>query len=503
MRVATAAACREADNYAINELGVPSLVLMERAAWALVEQVKLAAENIEEKQIVVFSGSGNNGGDGIAAAAILLESGIETRVFMVGQRNKMTTDALEMEQRLIKAGGKIEDFNQTEDIIAYCNKCCVIIDAIFGIGLRSAPEGKISDAIKLINRISAPVLSADIASGILADSGYVPGEVVHADVTVSFTAAKVGHLVEPGCEYTGRLIVKDIGVSLLQCENVYAVEEGNIRLPKRPQISHKGTFGGVMIIGGSVGYTGAPVIAAKSAQRGGTGLVFVAVPENIYGIVAVKLDEPMPFPLSCDEKGYVFPKVVEEIKARLNKTNVMLIGPGLGRSEMAEKLVLELFKNTDMPIVLDADGINAFERNINMLDGQGKTLVLTPHDGEFRRLGGDVSKDRLLSARMVAQKHKCVLVLKGHRTICAFPDGEVSINTTGNSGMAKGGSGDALAGLIASFIAQGLDVKTAVPAAVYICGAAADVLSQRLTEYALLPSDIINAIPEIMKKIVV
>ena len=274
----------------------------------------------------------------------------------------------------------------------------------------------------------------------------------------------------------------------------------NISLPKRPQFSHKGTFGKLLIVGGSVGFTGAPVMAAMSAQRGGTGLVYAAAAMEVYPILAQKLTEPMPFPVDSKDGKIAF-SALAEISEKAASMSALLIGPGLGRSEETEKLTRTLVKETTLPLVLDADGINAFEGHIDELDGHERTLVLTPHDGEFARLGGDTSVGRLESARGFAEKHACVLVLKGHRTLAAFPDGEVFVNFTGNSGMAKGGSGDVLAGLVSSFLAQGMKAKKAVCAAVYICGAAADILAERMTEYCFTPADVIETFPEIFKTI--
>ncbi len=502
MLLAMSKTMREADRFAIEKLGIPSTLLMRKAAKALADSALCFLKDSVCPRAAVFCGSGNNGGDGIGAAAELIRQGVLVRVFLVSPREKMTEDSLEMERRLIEMGGGLEVFSRLTDIGEYCASCGVIIDAMFGTGLSSPLKGDASSAARLINSLDVPVVAADIASGVAADTGLVPGIAVRADITVTFGQAKPGHFVEPGCVYTGQLKVADIGTEVTDRDGIFSVGLEDIKLPERDRLSHKGTFGRVLIIGGSVGYTGAPVLSARAAQRAGAGLVFVGVPEKIYPIAAKKLDEPMPFPLPCDKDGKLQLSALDEIKKKLGGISALLLGPGLGRSEDLKELVCGLIKDSGVPAVIDADGLNALAENINILDGQvKKPLVLTPHEGEFARLGGDLSEGRLFAARGFAKKHGCVLVLKGHRTISAFPDGEVYINTTGNPGMAKGGSGDVLAGIIVALLAQGLKTKEAVKAAVYIHSAAGDMLAGKLSEYSLLPSDIIRALPKVIMKL--
>lgn len=499
MLLAMSKTMREADRFAIEELGIPSTLLMRRAAKAVADSALCFLRESKNLSAAVFCGSGNNGGDGIAAAAELIRHGVSVRTFLVTPREKMTEDSREMERRLEEMGGSLEIFSGCTDIAEYCASCGVIIDAMFGIGLSSPLKGDALAAAELINSLDVPVVAADIASGVAADTGLVPGTAVRADVTVTFTQAKPGHFVEPGCVYAGKVKVADIGIKETDSDGIFAVCAEDIKLPERERPSHKGNFGRVLIIGGSVGYSGAPVLSARAAQRSGAGLVFVGVPEKIYPIAATKLDEPMPFPLPCDKNGKLAFSALDDIKKKQIGISALLLGPGLGRSEDLTKLVCRLIEDADVPAVIDADGLNALAENINILDGHGgKPLVLTPHEGEFARLGGDLSEERLFAARVFAKKHGCVLVLKGHRTISAFPDGEAYINTTGNPGMAKGGSGDVLAGIIVSLLAQGLKTKEAVKAAVYIHSAAGDMLAGKLSEYSLLPSDIIGALPDVI-----
>jgi NAD(P)H-hydrate epimerase len=280
------------------------------------------------------------------------------------------------------------------------------------------------------------------------------------------------------------------------------VEPKDVALPHRSREAHKGDFGRVCILAGCVGYTGAPVLCAKAAVRSGAGLVTLLVPASIWQVAAQKLDCAMPWPLPAGETGALSPDAYEEALVRLNAADTALIGPGLSREGACAETVRRLIAHTTAPLVLDADGINALEGHIHVLDDRrGKTTVLTPHDGEFARLGGDLSAgDRVEVARQFAGDHGCVLVLKGHRTVTTFPDGEVYVNTTGNPGMAKGGSGDVLGGVMASLMAQGIPLKQAAPWAVCLHGQAGDMAAEELGEYGMTPVDLLEKLPLTMKK---
>jgi len=285
--------------------------------------------------------------------------------------------------------------------------------------------------------------------------------------------------------------------------NVFAVTPDSVGLPRRRSDSHKGHYGRCLIIAGSVGYTGAACLSARAATRMGSGLVFLGVPEPVYNIIAVKLDEEMPFPLPGDKDGRLAANAAGEILRRANECDVCLIGPGLGRSAEITDLVLSAIRLMKKPIVLDADGLNAISDNTDVLGKAVGQLILTPHHGEFERLGGNLgSGDRLGPARAFAQEHRCVLVLKGHRTITAFPDGTAYFNTTGGPAMAKGGSGDVLAGMITSLIGQSFPVKSAVLTAVYLHGLAGDMCAAEYGEYSVTASDIIDMLPKAVKSVI-
>jgi len=503
MKLSYSKQMRDADNTAIYVIGVPSTLLMTNAAGHV---ARAAAELLNgKKSAVIFCGSGNNGGDGIASALYLMRRGISVRVFLVGSREKMTPDTKEMEHRLIELGGSLEDFDpEMPGIEKLLREAGVIIDAMFGIGLNKDLRGNALKAVELINNSGTPVVSADIASGVEADTGRILGDAVRATKTVTFSMGKPGHFVEPGCTCCGELQIVDIGIprELIEDINcgVHAVTEEDVYLPRRPRISHKGDYGKLLVVGGSVGFTGAPSLCAKAALRAGAGLVYLGVPRDIYEISAVKNDEAMPFPLACDDQGRLTDKALSVILDKLEACDAYVLGPGLGRSQELTSLVCSLVAEGHKPLVLDADGLFAISGNMEILKKASKPVILTPHEGEFRRLGGRLTGDRISDARNFAAAHECVLVLKGHRTICAYPDGEVYITTTGNPGMAKGGSGDVLAGIIGALICQ-LPLKEAVNTAVWLHGRAGDLCAEEMGEYSMTPSDLLEALPRAMKSI--
>ena len=499
MKLTNSAQMREMDSYVIDDLGIPGAVLMSNAAE------HIAAAAMEYLPLggcaAVFCGSGNNGGDGIGAAACLAEKGVPVRVFLIGDEEKLTHDSREMLRRLDSRGGSLELFSESYDLDEYIGGCDVIIDAIFGIGLNSDVRGDALRAVDMINSSPACVVAADIPSGVHADTGAVLGAAVKADITVTFTLAKAGQLVEPGCTRCGELRVCDIGIPPDVVEGaispVFSVAQEDVCLPRRRPDTHKGDYGRCLIVAGSIGFTGAPVLAARAASRMGAGLVYLGVPEQIYGIMAAKLDEEMPFPLPGDGHGRLSVNATDEILRRAGECDVLLLGPGLGSSPEVSGLVSAAIRTVKAPIVLDADGINAIAGNAGLLSMAARPLILTPHPGEFTRLGGDLSSgDRLRTSREFALCHGCFLVLKGHRTIIAMPDGTAYVNTTGGPAMAKGGSGDVLAGMIAALVGQGLPTKDAIAAAVYLHGLAGDMCAAEFGEYSVTAGDIVSMLPK-------
>ena len=517
MRLSTAAQMKEMDRRAIEERGIPSPVLMERAARHVAEEAVrfLERENgscgRRPYRAAVFCGPGNNGGDGVAAARFLAERGLEMRAFLVGSRERMTADTRLMEERLAQAGLALEDW-QTEEQKDWCACADLILDALLGVGLRGEVRPGVKETILWLDSLDKPVLAVDIASGIHSDTGEVMGAALHAAVTVTFTLPKFGHLEGQGGYYTGELKTADIGIPEDVVEQVLAEKDDEGKapvfeacdgacagrlLPRRCPDGHKGTFGRVSITGGSIGLTGAPVLASRGAARCGSGLIFLGVPESIYPVTAASCLEVMPSPLS-DQNGRISSRAFFQILERLNSCDAGLIGPGLGRSQELSLLVCKLLEQTAVPLVLDADGLYAVKDRKELLrqrQEKGLVTILTPHEGEFAYLGGDLSLGRRRAALRFAERYGCILALKGPATVTASPDGRVYINTTGNNGMAKGGSGDVLAGMVLSFLGQGMEPVEAAALAVYLHGLAGDLCRDRLGEYGMLPGDLAEEIP--------
>ena len=420
--LASTAQMKELDRIAIEERGIPSLELMENAAQAVAQAVmdlvgpaknpkgadgpacigfmtKTGEEPTLEEQremeelrsiveskntdptqrIGIFCGPGNNGGDGVAAARILLEAGYRVRAFLVGDRAKMTPDERAMEEKLREAGGELEslDLNDQRTTV-WMSTCDCFVDALFGVGLQRPLAGEFLTLVQWLNRMHTPVVSCDLPSGVHGDTGEILGDAVQAKVTVTFTCVKPGLYLDAGAGRAGEVRAVDIGIpwELLNRQVWRAPEQswsmpGDVcrNLPSRPVDGHKGDFGKLFLLAGSEGYTGAPNLAARAALRTGAGLVFLGVPREIYPILAVKCDEAMPFPL---------PEKYEEILEKARGCDVALIGPGLGRHPKTEKLVRALLEDLDIPVVLDADGINALCGHIDILDKRSAPTVLTP-----------------------------------------------------------------------------------------------------------------------------
>ena len=518
MKVVTSAAMQEIDKRTIEEYGVPGAVLTERAGLAVVSRIK---ELFGRKRVVVIAGPGNNGGDGIVVARELHNEGWDVEAFLVSGPENSRGDALSQHRSAMKLGvrmGPVEEFLARD--VSVFRKHSVIVDAIFGTGFGKNITGKILEVIKVINRSGLPVISVDIPSGISSDNGQVMGDAVKADYTVTFGLPKRGHLLYPGAQYTGTLIVEDIGFprEFLTSERIRTelLERDDVSrlVPERKKYSHKGDYGHVLIVAGSKGKTGAAFMAAKACLRTGAGLVTIGVPESLADVFQTRVVEEMVLVLPDRGDGSLSTKASNRILDFINKSaGILVIGPGIGVSTDTQKVIKALIKNAQSQMVIDADGINSLGDDKEIFKDAKSSVILTPHPGEMARLIGntrkaggkgvaagislikEIEKDRIGAALRYAKETGTFLVLKGVPTIIATPEGNAFINPTGNAGMAKGGSGDVLTGMISGFLSQTGNPVNSCILGVYMHGLAGDIGASEEGQHSLIATDIIDKIP--------
>jgi ADP-dependent NAD(P)H-hydrate dehydratase / NAD(P)H-hydrate epimerase len=504
MRILTAAQMREADRFTIEEIGLPSLVLMENAGRQVVAAMEAAFQDIEERRVAVLCGRGNNGGDGFVVARTLRQRGVDVAVFVVGAIDEVRGDArvnLEILGRLglpvVEVGGE----QQWELHSSEVRGCTLIVDALFGTGLKSRLAGLLETIVEDVNSMEAPIVSVDLPSGMSADTQEVIGPCIRAALTVTLAAPKMPLVLPPARLLAGDLVVADIGIPVdviegLEGPRVELLTREGVRalIPDRRADAHKGDFGRVLVVAGSRGKTGAAHLAAQGALRSGAGLVTVAIPAGVQGIVASLGTEYMTEGLPDGPTGAVEPSALETVRGLV--ADVIVAGPGLGAGEGVRAFVRGLLEQATLPIVLDADALNAFAGEPGLLSArEGQQIVITPHPGEMARLLGistaEVQSHRLESASNFATAHGVHVVLKGHRTIIASPDGKVFINPTGNPGMATGGTGDVLAGMIGAWLAQLEEPEAACLAGVYLHGAAGDLAADDEGQVAMTAVDLV------------
>lgn len=503
MKVCTAEEMRLIDRTASDLGGIPSIVLMENAAIACVREI----EKLAARKIGIFCGKGNNGGDGLAAARHLFNKGYEVEVFLVSG-NDFSGDALINYDILDKTGIKITEITDNSSLEYYISAQDLIVDAIFGTGIHGEITGRAYDVIEAINMYAKKTLAVDIPSGIDSDSGRVCAIAVKADITVTFAAYKRGMFLYPGADFTGDIKFYDISIPdyiIDTCGiDIDLIDKKLAQglLVPRHDNSHKGDYGKILIVGGSTGMTGAVTLSAEAALKSGAGLVTAAVPASLNPIMEVKLTEAMTLPLP-DSGGFLS---ADALKTIINqKCDILLIGPGMGRSEASQQLVCDILSYSRIPVIVDADALYALAQNPDILSSCSCNLILTPHEAEFARLIGktvdEVSENRLQLAKEFASYNGVTLVLKGHHTIVTSPGGKQYINTSGNSGMATGGSGDVLAGMTAAFSAVLEDETEAAVLAVYLHGLAGDTAAAQLGKISITAGDICNNINEAITNI--
>jgi NAD(P)H-hydrate epimerase len=511
MKVVTAHTMQEIDRRAIEEFGIPGLELMEHAGQGCVHEIISLCGNTG--RAVIFAGKGNNGGDGHVIARLLVEHSWQVTVYVLAARDEITGDAA---INLDKLSPDVVHFctfqnqlpSQNSEVIVQAD---LIVDALLGTGLRSDVSGIYLEAIELINAAGRPVVAVDIASGIHGTTGRILGEAVRATFTVTFAFAKLGHVLYPGAEYTGRLTVTDIGIpqQLMESASGYDVLSDDIIRPllhRRDRQAHKGHFGHCLIVAGSVGKTGAAALSANSAVRTGAGLVTLAVAESLHHILEIKTTEAMTVPLPDSNSGYLTSSAYQAIEKQVTGKDAMAIGPGLDRRPGTTALIHTIIESVNLPLVIDADGLNALAEDITILRRKkSNAVILTPHPGEMARLLGtsipDVEAIRISVAQEFARNYGIYLILKGARTIIAAPNGTAAINASGNPGMATGGMGDVLTGILTSLLGQGYSAWDACRMGVYLHGYAADLVATEKGEIGISASDVQEMIPYAYNKL--
>ena len=516
MQVVTAAEMRAIDQLAIEEYGIPGIVLMENAGLKVVDAVcRQLGGYVRGKAITIFAGKGNNGGDGLVAARHLFNMGADVRLMMVAEPDGLTGDAgvnLTIWHKMQQKIYPVYQPNGINMVKVSLMSTDLIVDAIYGTGFKGMVNEKVSRIIELINDSQVPVIAVDIPSGLEADTGKIPGACVKATATITFGLPKLGLVLEQGAGVTGALEVVDISLpsSLLSDKSLkrYLLDADTVSswLPRRKTGTHKGDFGRVLVVAGSVGMAGAAILTATACLRTGAGLVTLAVPGQIHDAVTAKVPEIMTLPLPHKD-GVLSGNALDDILEKLKNVDVLAIGPGLSQNRETTELVQRLLPQVKIPLVLDADGLNALAGDTTILKDITAPMILTPHPGEMARLLGvstsEVQQQRLALALQQAKSWNLTVLLKGARTLVAAPDGTLYINSTGNPGMATAGSGDVLTGIIAGLIAQGLEITPAAAAGAYLHGMAGDRGSVDLGTYGLLAGDILNYLPQCIKDIFV
>ena len=504
LKVCTAEEMRNIDRKAIDG-GIPGIVLMENAGIRCVDELLKKFKDIKGLKVGIFSGKGNNGGDGFVIARHLLRLGASVDVFTVLGR-EFSGDAKISFDMLLGTDCTVMD--NTEFPEYEIPMYDIVIDAIFGTGMKGGVEGDVTDIIEAINRNAKFIMSVDVPSGINSDTGEVLGACIKADMTVTFQCYKRGLLLYPGADYAGEIkcvdicipknIVSDIKTSIIDESFSKSV------FPKRCNNSQKGDYGKVLIIAGSEGMSGAAYLAGEAAIRSGSGLVTVACPSEINSVLEAKTTEVMTYPLKS-QNGAISKEAIPELLEILPRFDAVLFGPGLGRSEDVEAVLKAVVKECEVPLIIDADGLFALCKNEDIISECKCSLILTPHEMEMSRLTGYdvdyIAENRLDISRQFSEENGVTLILKGHHTAVTSLDGMQYINIKGNSGMATAGSGDVLAGICVSLSARGVTEDEASALAVFIHSLAGDIAAEKCGENGVVATGILENIPQAIKEI--
>ncbi len=504
---------RKIDNRAIEDLGIPSLVLMESAGVCVADEIEQRFPDGILK-VTVICGPGNNGGDGMVISRHLSDRGHEVVTFLAAPRSSYKKDAkvqLKTISKLNLPVITIPKSGNLETLRKRISESEIVVDALFGTGMERDVGGIYADLVEIISSAAGTVFSVDIPSGLNGLTGLPLGTAVTADVTVSLAYPKLGLVLFPGASYAGEVVVGDIGIPEAATDGL-TIEGSTVEpvdvceaFTERWPDTHKGTYGHLLVVAGSTGRAGAGILTSNGALRSGTGLVTLALPSSAVTAADAVALEVMTEPLPETLEGTISHAGLQAIMSLLDDMDALAIGPGLTVHEETSRLVLDVLASTDLPVVIDADALNALDGELKLIQARGGHTVLTPHPGEMGRLLGvstaQVQADRVGAAQKCAKKSGAVVVLKGARTIVTQPDGSYYINMTGNPGMATAGSGDVLTGMIGALLARGLDPIASSLASVFLHGAAGDHAADRMTEHSVTAGDLLEDIGPTLKNI--
>jgi hydroxyethylthiazole kinase-like uncharacterized protein yjeF len=515
MYLVTAVEMRDMDRLAIESHGIPGLVLMESAGKGAARVLLAQFADHLKAGVGIICGKGNNGGDGFVMARYLADHRIRVTVYLLAKTSMVKGDAAANLNRLAPLNIpviEVPDENAFSKAISSLDQHGLLVDAILGTGLSADVKGFFKTVIDYMNQRPTPIFAVDVPSGLNSDTGQPCGACIRAQATATFALPKIGHFSYPGAEYTGKLEIIDIGIpeavvqSVKPKQQLLTAEQIRHRLRPRSADTHKGRTGHLLVVAGSVGKTGAAALAAGSAMRCGAGLVTLSIAESLHSIAETLVLEVMTAPLTESRCGVLGDAAVDDIKKLISGKACLAIGPGIGQAPETRRLIQKIITQIEIPVVIDADGLNNLTGQTQLLKSLKAPAVLTPHPGEMARLidatPAEVQHNRLKCARDFATNFKVHVVLKGAATVIAHPDGKAYINPTGNSGMASGGMGDVLTGVLAGFITQGFSPEEAAHAAVYLHGAAADTLAKTIGPFGYLAGEVMNAIPGEIKKLI-
>ncbi len=507
LSVFSAKAIREVDKRA-EALGVSSLLLMESAGRSAAEEIRKWLADVRGRRILGVCGKGGNGGDALCALRYLGLWGGDVRAIVLGKPSGAAGEEYRAFCASFPEQARVAETEaELSDLRSWLSWADIVLDGILGVGTEGPAQGLPRKAIEFLSNFSGPVVAIDLPSGLLADSGRVPGPAVRATLTLAMGTLKPCHLLPPAAELCGEVRVVEVAYPPAAWEGaeplaeVLDEERCLALLPPRPRFGHKGTFGRVLVVAGAVGMSGAAALCAEAALRAGAGLVHVLTPEPVFPIVAGLVPEALVHPGPAEPEGTFSPAAAEEALRLSQGMDVVVVGPGLGRTPGPAEVVRALITENPAKLVLDADALFALAQDRKLLQRKHGELVLTPHPGEFARLvdapAEEVVPEKIRWAKEKAKEWQAVVVLKGPPTVIAAPDGRTLLNTTGNTALAHGGSGDVLAGLIAGLWAGGIPALDAAALGVFVHGRAAEVLTLEHSARAVLPSEILSAIPTV------